>query len=108
MNLVEKIRILCVNKKIDLATLESELNFGKKTIYKWNKNMPSADKIAKIADYFDISADYFLETGIYREDLKEAEEPNDPYTVFSKKAKEEGISIEVLKKSLEIAKIYQK
>ncbi len=109
MNLVEKIRMLCIDKKLDIATLESELNFGKKTIYKWDKNIPSADKITKVANYFNISADYLLETGIYREDLKnETDEPNDPYTVFSQKAKLKGIPIEVLEKLMEVNDLYKK
>lgn len=59
--MVEKIKRLCAKKRITLAELERELNFPKGSIYKWDKNRPSVDKVKKVADYFGVSIEYFLE-----------------------------------------------
>lgn len=43
-----------------VAELERALNFGQGSISRWAKSAPSADKIQKVADYFDVSTDYLL------------------------------------------------
>ncbi len=43
-----------------LPKLESELGFGNGTIGKWDKAAPSADKLAIVAEFFDVSVDYLL------------------------------------------------
>lgn len=58
--MVERIRALCAENKISMAFLESELSFAKNSIYKWDTNKPSVDKVQKVAHYFGVSTDYLL------------------------------------------------
>lgn len=60
MGTVEVIAKLCKNAGTSLAAVEKELDFGKGTIYRWNEKIPSADKIKKVADFFNVSTDYLL------------------------------------------------
>ena len=56
--IVEKIRELCENKNTSLAQLEKELDFGNGTIRRWNENLPSVDKVIKVANYFGVTVDF--------------------------------------------------
>lgn len=58
--MVTIIRELCAEKKITLVSLEAALSFAKNSIYKWDTNKPSIDKVQKVADYFNVSTDYLL------------------------------------------------
>lgn len=58
--MVERIRTLCVKNDISLNRLEKECGLSGGTINKWNRNMPSADKLAAVADYFCVSMEYLL------------------------------------------------
>lgn len=60
MNILEKIQLLCKEAGINPSNLESELGFGKGTLYKWNKSSPNTDKLSKVADYFNVSVDWLL------------------------------------------------
>lgn len=60
MNLLERIKKLAKQKDISIYQLEEEIDIGRNTIYQWNKRTPSADKLQKVADYFDVSTDYLL------------------------------------------------
>lgn len=60
MSLVEKIQKLCRNDKISLSKLEQNLGFGNGSIYKWDTNSPSVNKVIKVAQYFKVSTDYLL------------------------------------------------
>lgn len=60
MSLVTRIKELCKEKDMSLQNLETETSLGINTIYKWDKAYPSADKLQKVADYFDVSVDYLL------------------------------------------------
>lgn len=102
MTLVEKIRVLCRTKDITFAALERRLDFGNGTIRKWDNATPSGDKLAKVADYFNVSVDYLLG----REQLPLVAANNDPdenYTILSRNAKK--LSPEQRKQLLDMAKI---
>ena len=60
MNLYEIVQGLCQEKGITIAALERALDFGNGTIRKWDKTIPSGDRLSKVADYFDVSVDYLL------------------------------------------------
>jgi transcriptional regulator with XRE-family HTH domain len=45
---------------VTYAELERELGFGNGTIRRWEKSLPSVDKILKIAQYFNVTTDYLL------------------------------------------------
>lgn len=61
-SIYDRIKALCERKGITVAKLERDLGFGSNSIGKWGKSgvSPSIDKIAKIATYFKVSADYLL------------------------------------------------
>lgn len=65
----DKLHALCQesNKKITPVVLELGLSAG--SIARWKKGtVPDGNTICKIADYFDVSADYLLE----KTDIKKA------------------------------------
>ena len=43
-----------------VSELEKELNFARSSIYKWNKNIPSAEKLKKVAERLDKPMEYFF------------------------------------------------
>lgn len=60
MDLKERIKELCKNKKISMNLLEQELGFGKGYISKLGQSTPNTLKIQKIADYFGVTVDYLM------------------------------------------------
>ncbi len=57
----EKISKLASEKGILISSLEKTLGFGNGTIKKWGESSPSVNKLKKVADYFGVSIEYFLE-----------------------------------------------
>lgn len=66
MSLVENIKSEAIKKRTTIPKIEKELGFGKGSMYNWDKNSPSIDKIQKVADYFKVSVDYLF-YGFHRE-----------------------------------------
>lgn len=61
MTLSDRIQSLLDSKKISQSELEKTLGFGKGTMTKWKgTTAPSADKLLKIAEYFDVTLDYLM------------------------------------------------
>lgn len=60
MTFLERISRLCSDKNLTFYKLEKELGWGQSTISRWATSSPSADKLQKIADYFNVSVDYLL------------------------------------------------
>lgn len=58
--MLDIIKELCKQRGISIYQLEEALNFGRNTIYQWNKRVPGIDKLQKVADYFNVSTDYLL------------------------------------------------
>lgn len=58
--MLENIQRLCKAKGIAISQLERDLDFGRGSIYKWDKSSPSIDKIQKVAEYFKVSVDVVL------------------------------------------------
>lgn len=56
-----KIKELCADMGISIYRLEKDLGFPGASICKWEKSVPSADKLKKVADYFGVPIEYFLE-----------------------------------------------
>lgn len=56
----QKIKVLCKEKGISVYMLEKQLGFSTGSICKWDKSMPRADALLKIANYFDKPVDYFI------------------------------------------------
>lgn len=61
MTLSDRIQLLLETKGISQSELEKTLGFGKGTMTKWKgTTAPSADKLLKIAEYFDVTLDYLM------------------------------------------------
>lgn len=60
MDITQNISILAKRKGITLTQVERSCGFSKSSIRKWSENIPSIEKILKVADYFDCSVDYLL------------------------------------------------
>ncbi|WP_369350436.1 helix-turn-helix domain-containing protein [Streptococcus hillyeri] len=56
----EKIKELCKKQGISLNTLEEKLNYPRNTLYRYKTQTPSSERVAEIADYFNVSTDYLL------------------------------------------------
>lgn len=55
-----RVKELCKTRGISVVELEERVGFGKNSIYSWKKNKPSAEKLEKVADFFNVSTDYLL------------------------------------------------
>lgn len=59
--LYEKIQEICNSKGITVSGLEKDLGFSNSLIRKWKNSSPSIENLKKVADYFGVTVDYFLE-----------------------------------------------
>lgn len=56
-----RLQELCNNKGINVTNLALELGISRSNVTNWkNGSIPKSDKIQKIAEYFNVSADYLL------------------------------------------------
>lgn len=60
MDILDRIKELCSKRGITVSQLENEIGVGKNSIYRWKNNIPSMEKIIKVADYFNVPTDYIL------------------------------------------------
>lgn len=60
MTVFDIVKELCNERKISINELEKSLGYSKNTLYRLKTQIPGADKLQKIADYFDVSTDYLL------------------------------------------------
>ncbi|HEL1984375.1 TPA: helix-turn-helix transcriptional regulator [Streptococcus suis] len=56
----EKIKELAKMQGKSLGTVEENLGYGRNTLYKIKNSTPNAERIAEIANYFNVSTDYLL------------------------------------------------
>lgn len=60
MSTYETIKTLCKERGIAVTALEKELGFGRGSIGKLRNSQTSAERLQKIADYFDVTVDYLV------------------------------------------------
>lgn len=70
MSTYEIIKSLCKQHSIAVTALEKELGFGRGSIGKLRSGQTSAERLQKIADYFNVSTNYLL-TGMDDDGLTE-------------------------------------
>ena len=102
MAILEKIRILAAEKGVSLAQFERDCGFSKNSVVKWDKNMPSGDKLLRAAQYFGVSVDYLLGNS------EEEEEFPEIYFSFLRGAKKLDLSQRDLDLLLDIARRFKK
>lgn len=59
--LFDKIKVLAKEKGVSIYRLEKEAGLSKSSIGKWNDNIPSVDKIQKVAKLLGVTVDSLLE-----------------------------------------------
>ena len=60
MNSVERVKATCKKRKIPISKLESDLGFSNGYIGQLRKGVFPADRLAKIANYLEVTTDYLL------------------------------------------------
>lgn len=83
---LNKIKTLCNENKISIAELERNLGFGNGSIRRWSTSNPSINNLNKVAEYFGLSIQYFLDSEIQLS--KEALDLAKEYENLSSKQKE--------------------
>lgn len=58
--LYSKISKLCKDRNISVARLEKECGLGNATVRGWKISNPNLSNLKKVADYFGVSIEYFL------------------------------------------------
>ncbi|WP_159723140.1 helix-turn-helix domain-containing protein [Enterococcus sp. CSURQ0835] len=69
MDLYERIKEIARLKNISIAQIERANDLSNGSISKWAKNAPSADKLAKVARYLNVTSDYLLGIADQAKDL---------------------------------------
>lgn len=60
MQIVERIKAAASRHGYTLAELEQNLGFGVRTIYKWDKNSPSVEKVLSVANFLGVSMTWLV------------------------------------------------
>lgn len=60
MALFERVEELRKSKNISRRNLENELGFSNGSISKWKTNVPTPERLKKVADFFGVSIEYLL------------------------------------------------
>lgn len=63
--MLERIQILCAKHKATISKVERDCGLANGCIRKWASASPTADNLAKVADYFGVSVDFLLGRGAY-------------------------------------------
>nr|DAN24929.1 MAG TPA: repressor protein [Caudoviricetes sp.]DAO60901.1 MAG TPA: repressor protein [Herelleviridae sp.] len=58
---LDKIRVLCDERKISIAKLEKETGIGNGTISRWDISSPTVTNLKKVANYFEIAMGELLD-----------------------------------------------
>lgn len=61
MGIYEKIKVLAEKKGVTIQQMEADLHLSDRNTCKWNSVLPRVDSLKKVADYFGVSIEYFLE-----------------------------------------------
>lgn len=57
----KNIESMCKKKNISISKLEKDAGLGNGTIKGWQVSSPRVDSLQKVADYFNVPIEYFLE-----------------------------------------------
>ena len=57
LSILKNIKSKCLEKGISISVVETELNFPRGSIFKWEKHVPSVEKVKAVADYMGCSID---------------------------------------------------
>lgn len=60
MEIVERIKSLCITENITIKELERIIQISNGSIRHWNEKTPSVERVLLVADYFKISLDWLV------------------------------------------------
>lgn len=60
MTIYDYVKVLANEQNVDIKTVEVACQFGNGTIQKWSTSTPKADKLYRVALYFNMPIEYFL------------------------------------------------
>ena len=76
--MLDKIKALCKEKKTSISKLEKQLGFGNGVIGRWDKSVPSYERLAAVANALDVPVSYLTgETDDPSAGIKKDPIPND-------------------------------
>jgi lexA repressor len=86
MSLVSRIKRVALSKGMGLTDIENKLNFGKKSMYRWDLNSPSASKVLEVANLLQVPIYWLLtgETEVYNTENTEDADLINKYHKLSK------------------------
>lgn len=61
MAIYDNVKAACKEAGISVSELEEKLGFARSSIYKWNKNCPSVEKLNLVSKELNKPIEYFLE-----------------------------------------------
>lgn len=56
--MLDKIKALCKEKKTSISKLEKQFGFGNGVIGRWDKSVPSYERLAEVANALDVPVSY--------------------------------------------------
>lgn len=68
MSLLNRIKALAHKQGLTLRDIEIQLNLGTRSMQKWDKNSPSANKVLDVANLLHTSVDYLLTGNVLNKD----------------------------------------
>lgn len=58
--MLENIKAICKQKGLSILQLEQNAGLAANTVYRWKENMPSVDKVKRVADVLGVTVDDLL------------------------------------------------
>ena len=58
--MIDKIRQLAKERGLTIMQVEEKCDIGSRSIYNWDKNKPSVDKVKRVADFFGTTVDELI------------------------------------------------
>lgn len=66
MLIYDRIRMLCKERGVTITGTEMELGFARGSLCKIDKNKPSAERLQKLAEYFEVESDWLTGASEYK------------------------------------------
>ncbi len=88
MSIVDRIRELISEKGMTMTELEEKCALPVKSVYKWNKNKPSIDRVIRVAECLKVDVGYLLGTTDYKTKFQEWDAKYNKDAVMKQKVKE--------------------
>lgn len=101
--MLDIIRKLCQEKGITVTQLETEIGISKNSIYRWQANKPSIDKVQKVAAYFGVTTSELLGEDTKKDPAQSAESLTDGFiNLYASLSPEQQAKVEAFAKFLQM------